>query len=101
MARNKGLLETFLRAISLSWQYTKLALETFLYVSLTLKIRFQVRALPMPACRYMEENSLSGHQDIGKGVAPEVNLSEYVTCTPLRSAIKAAHSGFETQRRRH
>ena len=35
------------------------------------------------------------------GVAPEVNLREHVTCTPLPSANKAAYSGFETQRRRH
>ena len=35
------------------------------------------------------------------GVAPEVNLSEHVTSMPLSSANKAAHFGFETQRRRH
>ena len=35
------------------------------------------------------------------GVAPEVNLSKHVTCTPLPSANKAAYSGFETQRRHH
>ena len=34
------------------------------------------------------------------GVAPEVNLLEYVTHTPLPCANKAAHSGFETRRRR-
>ena len=34
-------------------------------------------------------------------VAPEVNLRECVTCTPLPSLNKAARSGFETQRRRH
>ena len=33
------------------------------------------------------------------GVAPEVNLKEHVTHMPLPSANKAAHSGFETQRR--
>ena len=37
----------------------------------------------------------------GRGVAPEVNLRERISCTPLPSANKAAHSGFETQRRRH
>ena len=31
------------------------------------------------------------------GVAPEVNGREHVTCTPLQSSNKAAHSGFETQ----
>ena len=35
------------------------------------------------------------------GVTPEVNLRKHVTCTPLPSANKAAHSGFETQRRHH
>ena len=34
------------------------------------------------------------------GVAPEVNLRENVTRMPLPSVNKAAHSGFETQRRR-
>ena len=33
------------------------------------------------------------------GVAPDVNLWEYVTCMPLPSVNKAAHSGFETPRR--
>ena len=33
------------------------------------------------------------------GVAPEVNLRERVTHTPLPSMNKGAHSGFETQRR--
>ena len=36
-----------------------------------------------------------------KGVTPEVNLSERISYTPLPSANKAAHSGFETQRRHH
>ena len=35
------------------------------------------------------------------GVAPEVNLREHVTHTPLPSVNKAAHSGFETQSRCH
>ena len=35
------------------------------------------------------------------GVAPEVNLRQGVTHTPLPNANKAAYSGFETQRRRH
>ena len=34
-------------------------------------------------------------------VSPEVNLREHVTHTPLPSWNKTAHSGFETQRRRH
>ena len=32
------------------------------------------------------------------GVAPEVNLREHRRHTPLPSANKAAHSGFETQK---
>ena len=35
------------------------------------------------------------------GVTPKVNPREHITCTPLQSANKAAHSGFETQRRCH
>ena len=35
------------------------------------------------------------------GVAPEVNLRECISCMPLPSVNKAAHSGFETQRRCH
>ena len=34
------------------------------------------------------------------GVAPEANLREHVTHIPPSSTKKAAHSGFETQRRR-
>ena len=39
--------------------------------------------------------------DTGKGVALEGNLGECISHTPLPSANKATHSGFETQRRRH
>ena len=35
------------------------------------------------------------------GVAPEVNLREHITQMPLASVNKAAHSGFETQRKHH
>ena len=35
------------------------------------------------------------------GVAPEVNLREHVRSMPLPSENKAAHYGFETQRRHH
>ena len=35
------------------------------------------------------------------GVAPKVNLREHVTYMPPPSVNKAAHSGFETQRRHH
>ena len=37
----------------------------------------------------------------GKGVTPEMNLRECVSHMPLSSVNKAAHSGFETQRRCH
>ena len=56
----------------------------------------------MPACMYVEENG-SAAMLAAKwvaGVAPEVNLRDHVTCMPLPSVNKAAHSGFETQRRR-
>ena len=39
----------------------------------------------------------TGEQETG--IAPEVNLKECVTCTPVPSVNKAANSGFETQRR--
>ena len=35
------------------------------------------------------------------GVTPEVNLKEHVTGMPLPSTNKAAHSGFETERRHY
>ena len=35
------------------------------------------------------------------GVTPEVNLSEHVTHVPPPRVNKDAHSGFETQRKRH
>ena len=53
----------------------------------------------MPARRYMEEIGSAAKRSAG--VAPKVNLGEHVTHMPLPSANKAAHSGFETQRRCH
>ena len=35
------------------------------------------------------------------GITPEVNLMEHISCKPPPSVNKAAHSGFETQRRCH
>ena len=35
------------------------------------------------------------------GVALDMNLREHILCMPLPSVNKAAHSGFETQRRSH
>ena len=45
----------------------------------------------MPSCRYGEEN----------GSATMLAAKRSVGVTPLPSANKAAHSGFETQRRRY
>ena len=57
----------------------------------------------MPAHRYVEETGLAAILATKRsaGVTPEVNLREYVTCMPLLSANKAAHSGFENQRKHH
>ena len=54
----------------------------------------------MPANKYMEENGLVAILATMRsaGVAPEVNLREYVICMPMSSMNKAAHSGFEAQR---
>ena len=53
----------------------------------------------MPACRYVEEISLTAKRLAG--VAPEMNPREHVTCMALPSVNKATHSGFGTQRRFH
>ena len=37
----------------------------------------------------------------GRDVAPEVNLRKCISHMPLQSLNKAAHSGFEIQRRHH
>ena len=57
----------------------------------------------MSGCRYVHEMDLAAKLAAKRsaGVAPEVNLREHVTHTPPPSANKVAHSGFETQRRRH
>ena len=57
----------------------------------------------MPAHRYVTKIS-SAAMLVAKrsaGATPEVNLRECVTYIPLPSANKAAHTGFETQRRHH
>ena len=61
------------------------------------------RAPPMPARSYVEENGLAVMLATRRsvGVAPEVNLREYVTHMPLPSMNKAVHSGFKTQMRCH
>ena len=57
----------------------------------------------MLVCKYVYENGSAAMLAAKRsaGVAPEVNLREYVTHTPLPNSIKAAHSGFETQSRHH
>ena len=57
----------------------------------------------MPAHRYVEEIRLAAMLTAKRsaGVAPEVNLRECVTYMPPLSVNKAAHSGFENQRRCH
>ena len=57
----------------------------------------------MLAHRYVEENGLAAMLATkwSAGVAPEVNLRECVTGMPPLNTNKAAHSGFETERRHH
>ena len=58
----------------------------------------------MPASRYMEENSSVAMLATKRsaGVAQEANFRRCVTTnTPLPSANKATHSGFESQRRHY
>ena len=57
----------------------------------------------MPGLRYVEEDSSAAMltTKTSAGVTPEVNLMKHVTHTPLPIINKAAHSVFETQRRRH
>ena len=57
----------------------------------------------MPAHRYVEENGLAVMlaTKSSAGVTPGVNRMEHAIHTPLPSANKAAHSGFEIQRSRH
>ena len=57
----------------------------------------------MPTCRHVEENSSAAMLAAKRSasVAPEVNTGEHVTSMPLPSVNKAAHSGFETQKRHH
>ena len=55
---------------------------------------------------YIETDQPSRHSSVvgaakrSAGVTPEVNIGECVTCTPLKSVNKAAHSGFESQKTR-
>ena len=59
--------------------------------------------VPVPVCRYVEMNGSAAILATKRSadVAPEVNLREHVTHTPPSNVNKAAHYGFETQRRRH
>ena len=53
----------------------------------------------MPARRYMGEIGSAAMLASKRlaGVVPEMNLREHATCTPLQSANKGAHSGFQTR----
>ena len=42
-----------------------------------------------------------GHQEVSRCHSGRLSLRKYVTGTPLSSANKAAHSGFQTQSGRH
>ena len=57
----------------------------------------------MPACSYVEQIGSTAMPVTKRlvGVAPEVNLMGHATCPPLPGMNKAAHSGFETQKRCH
>ena len=53
----------------------------------------------MHTSRNMEENGLAAKRSACFTL--ELNLRKHVTCTPLPSANKTAHSGFECQSRCH
>ena len=57
----------------------------------------------MPGCRYVEEIGLAAMLAAKRlaGVTSKVNLRDHATHMPPPNANKAAHSGFETQRRHH
>ena len=61
------------------------------------------RASPKPDRKYIEEKGLAAMLATMRsaGAAPEMNLRECVIWILLPSTNKAAHSGFETQRRHH
>ena len=65
--------------------------------------RSQFQASPMPVCRYVEESSVVAMLAAKRsaGVTPEMNLRKHIIHMPLPNMNKAAHSGFETQRRRY
>ena len=63
-----------------------------------LSLESSILPLLKHTCGGTVTSQYTGHQE---GVAPEVNLMECTSYTPLISVNKAAHSGFETQRRRH
>ena len=63
--------------------------------------RYCFQSPPMPACRYIEENSLVAILASKRlaGVTPDVNLIEHVKHMPLLTVNKVADYGFETQKR--
>ena len=64
---------------------------------------YRFQAPPMSAHRYLEEICSAAMPTAKRsaGVTLEVNLREQVTLMPPPSTNKAAHSGFEIQRRCH
>ena len=60
-------------------------------------------APPMLAHRYVEENNMAAMLVTKRsaGITPKVKIRQHVTHRPPPSANKAAHSGFETQKRHH
>ena len=67
------------------------------------QVKILFGAPSMPARRYVEENGSAAVLAANRsaGVTPEVNPWKPVTHIPPPSTNKAAHSGFETQRRCH
>ena len=61
------------------------------------------RVPPMLVRRYVEEIGSAAMLAAKRStdITPEVNLREHIRHMPLPSMNKAAHSGFETQRRHH
>ena len=72
-------------------------------VSVEYMLIVQILSQSSPTNVYQEEHGLAAMLAAKRsaGVAPEVNIRECVRHTPLPSMNRAAHSGFETQRRCH
>ena len=90
------------------WKFWQIAINSIRkksliwYTDLNLIRNISGSTPPKPARRNVEQNGYAAmlSAKMSAGVVPEVNFRKR-TCTPLPIANKAAHSGFETQRRRH